>query len=548
MIDPNDPPRGSMYLYDDITPPTLDGSYKMTVTTQIGYETSSQGAPIDRYFDVVGPRFTLDPTVVANVYPPRNGQGVYHDALPQIVLKRRTLPWERRIDSDSNPLGTPKDNSNPPNGQVPWLALVLFEEGEYTLLQNQHLEDVVPPRIFSSLGSPANILCDAVEADATLVRQLLPSREELQLLCHVRQVNVEDRELNAGSSDGFFSVVISNRLPAPESKCRACLVSLEQRTDLVQADPPPFEYPDFPRRQVVLELPVGISNSLQIRRPLNTNVRLVLLHSWLFTSTGPGTFRSLMQNVNVGMIGSVKEEGKPALTDTGHLRLPVLDRAGVTEMAWYRGPLVPWQLTRDPLGPYHSADQCRRATPETGAEDVSYAAAFEVGRQLAAADARLAQELMRWRREPYRQASRADTISKVQSAISVDLPVALDEKLQAPVVTAVSVSAAQTLVNGAPLVADRFGLNTAAKTVGMDPQTLSQAWGLASASVAQEMLGGDPGTLGAPVVNPPQTARPNITLEQVAADATSLNRLSAARDRLIENAAVQIQNVKKGGS
>ena len=40
MINPNDPPRGSMYLYDDITPPTLDGSYKMTVTTQIGYETS----------------------------------------------------------------------------------------------------------------------------------------------------------------------------------------------------------------------------------------------------------------------------------------------------------------------------------------------------------------------------------------------------------------------------------------------------------------------------------------------------------------------------
>ena len=84
MIDPNDPPRGSMYLYDDITPPTLDGSYKMTVTTQIGYETSSQGAPIDRYFDVVGPRFTLDPTVVANVYPPRNGQGCITTRFPKL--------------------------------------------------------------------------------------------------------------------------------------------------------------------------------------------------------------------------------------------------------------------------------------------------------------------------------------------------------------------------------------------------------------------------------------------------------------------------------
>jgi hypothetical protein len=274
----------------------------------------------------------------------------------------------------------------------------------------------------------------------------------------------------------------------------------------------------------------------------------VLLHSWLFTSTGPGTFRTLMQNLNVGMMGSVEEDGKPALTDTGHLPLPVLDRAGVTEMAWYRGPLVPWQLTRDPLGPYHSADQCRRATPETGAEDVSYAAAFEVGRQLAAADARLAQELMRWRREPYRQASRADTISKVQAAITVDLPVALNEKLEAPVVTAVSISAAQALVTGAPIVADRFGLNTAAKTVGMDPQTLRDTWRLDSVSVAEQMLGGDPGTLGAPVVNPPQTARPDVTLDQVATDAASLNRLNNARDRLIENAAVQLQDVNKGGS
>src|SRR5258706_14132530 len=105
--------------------------------------------------------------------------------------------------------------------------MLLFEEGEYKILPNQQLESVVPTKTFKDLGSPANSLCDAVEADALLVADILPSREELQLLCHVRQVNVEDRELNAGSSDGFFSVVMSNRLPAPEAKCRACLVSLE---------------------------------------------------------------------------------------------------------------------------------------------------------------------------------------------------------------------------------------------------------------------------------------------------------------------------------
>jgi hypothetical protein len=239
------------------------------------------------------------------------------------------------------------------------------------------------------------------------------------------------------------------------------------------------------------------------------------------------------------MIGKVKEPGKPALADTGHLQLAVLDRAGQAEMAWYRGPLVPWELTRDPLGPYHSADQCRRATPETGAEDVSYAAAFEVGRQLASADARLAQELMRWRRESYRQAARADVIAHVQNAIPVDLPGALTEKLQVPLAPLVSVSAATAIASAAPPIGDRVGINAASMTIGMDPQALGQVWNLSSTDDARALLGADPQTLGAVIAAPPQTERPNVTLDAVAADLPSLHRLATARDQLVANAVVR---------
>jgi hypothetical protein len=544
MIDPNNPPRGSMYLYDDIVPPTLDGSYQVTVDTRIDYG-SAQSAPTTAYFDVVGPRFSLDPTLVANVFPPRNGHGSYDEMLPQIVFSRRTLPWERRIDSAANPLPQPTDHSNPPAGDIPWVALLLLEEGEYTLLQGQTLESVVPARIFSALGSPKNILCDALELDAALLASILPGRSELQLLCHVRQVNVEDRELSAGSSDGYFSVVMSNRLPAPDSKCRACLVSLEQRTDLVRPDPPPFEYPgSFSRPGLgIFTVPVvravEASFSRVIVKP--PNPRLVLLHSWAFTVSGPGTFRELMQGLDVAMIGTSSTH-EPQITDTGHMQLSVLDRAGETESVWYRGPLVPWQLTRDPLGPYHSADQCRRVAPETGAEDVSYAAAFETGRQLAAADARLAQELMRWRRESYKQASRADTISKLQTAIAVDLPSALDQKLQAPVAIETSVSATRALAGSALRVADRFGINAAAKTIGMDPSSAGRAFAI-TAEQAQAILGKDSATLGAVVPAPQETPRLNTTLDQVADDAPSLTRLNAARDKIIANASIK---VKKG--
>jgi hypothetical protein len=249
----------------------------------------------------------------------------------------------------------------------------------------------------------------------------------------------------------------------------------------------------------------------------------------------------------VGMVGKIEAEDNLELTDTGHLRLPLLDRAGETEICWYRGPLTPWQLTRDPLGPYHSADQCRRATPETGAEDVSYAAAFEVGRQLAASDARLAQELMRWRRESYRQASRSDTIAKVQAAITVDLPAPIEQKLQAPIAAAVSVSASQALANAGVPIADRFGISIAAKTIGMDAETLRRAWLLASTAQATAILGGEASTLGATLPVTPSTPRPPVTLDEVAADTASQLHLKSARDRLIKAASVKIETSRKGG-
>lgn len=572
MIDPEDPPRGSMYLYDAITPAAKDGLYKANVASVVSYASEERTLSLDRYFEISGPRFSLQPTDVANVYPPRNGVGAFQSALPQIVIKRRTLPWERA-------LGHPLPNDLPA-GDVPWVALLLFEEGEYTLYQGLPLDQVVPSEVFQRLGSPGNIVCDAVEADAVLIDGIMPVKEELQLLAHVRQVNVEDRELNADTSDGFFSVVISNRLPTPGAKHRACLVSLEQRSDLVQADPPPFTYPQklsdvfnpgdvidttgtlaaaaapaSPRTEPAsASQELGFAGTVRDRFipgagqsgvgnfnvHLRNRVRLVLLHSWQFTCKAGGTFFEIMQALDTGMIGKVQGAGRPALTDTGHLRLALQDRAGAAETAWYRGPLVPWELTRDPLGPYHSADQARRATPETGAEDVSYAAAFEVGRLLAAADPRLAQELMRWRRESYRQAARADGLTAIQRAIGVELPADLAQRLHTTLTPLLAVTAVELVVAHAGPIADQLGLDRAAKTVGMDPESLSAAWGLGSPLAAQQILGGHAGTLGTAVPLLPQTPRHDTTLEKVAADLKSLDHLSVARARVLENTAVRL--------
>src|SRR5262245_22943750 len=249
------PPKGAMYLFDYARPPLPPDLYRMEVKTDVTFEGESHLLQDDRYFEVVGPRFALEPTDVAGVFPPRNGHGPFMNSLAHIAIKRRTLPWERSLDR-GDPIGDPSDGkvlpgdalplpgSDPPPYPTPWLALLLFEEGEYELLQNVPLERVVPASVYSRLGRPANVLCEAVEAEKSLVQAIMPSKQELQLLTHVRWVNVEDRELSAEGSDGWFAVVMTNRIPSPGKKCRACLVSLEARSDLVARDAPTSERPD----------------------------------------------------------------------------------------------------------------------------------------------------------------------------------------------------------------------------------------------------------------------------------------------------------------
>jgi len=558
---------GMMVLYDFMVPPLPDGSYRMSVSTEVTLDGTAQ--PLDArqsFFSVDGPRFTLSLSEVAGVFPPRNGHGPFDNAIPHVALYRRTLPWERELDPQ-NRIG---NVDNPVTGQqpthangLPWLALLLFEESEITLLKNQALEDVVPADVFGRLGSPAGIRCDAIEADYLLVTSIMPSKEELQLLAHVRQVNVQDRELAAGDSDGYFAVVMGSRLPSPGTKYVACLVSLEERSDLVAKNPPPQAHrisSIFPGGIQVVAFAgapaapagdhaaaavgaavIGAGGSLPgkvrdvvIFRP---RTRLVCLYSWRFECEGTGTFRALMQRLDVGMIGKVASVGAPALTDTAHLKVDLHNRAGVAEQVLYRGPLVPFPLTRDTLGPYHCADQARRVAPDAGGEDVSYAAAFEVGRLLAAADSRLGQELMRWRRGAYRRSVAKDAIKDLGTKFGVTLA-----DTYSPLPPYVALHAVEEIAKTPVPQADVFGLKQIASVPGLNPAAVQRTFQLGTLQQAIGLLGGNPGTLGTTVQAPPAPPAGPRTIDQVVRDTAGLKRLADARATLLDNV-----NVKLGG-
>ncbi len=451
---------GQMRLYDEVRPALPDGLYRLTASTTLSRPDFAVGS-VDGFFLLDGPRFALPATDVVAVHPPANAQGAFDEVLPHLVLGRRTLPWERELDPGQViPAPSPDPQPLPATG-VPWLALLLFVDDparrELTVLPGPvPLSTVVTDAaIRARLGlGGADPAVQAIEVDAPLLRQLAPSKDEVRLLSHVRQVNADDRELAAGDSDGWFAVVQANRLPAPGLRHRACLVSLEQRSDVI--------FPAGPQPGQPL--------------PPSAPQRLVLLYSWTFTAAparpGGGTFRELAGALNAGLLGL----GTPGVADTGHRQVTLHDRAGGDQAVAYRGPLVARPSARDPLGPYHAADQARRVLPD-GTADISYATAFELGRLLGAADGRLAQELMGWRREAYHAAARlsvADTVWNDVPAIATPPAAAVATGMTGPV----ALTMVERAGSGAGQSADLTLAQAARAAPGLNPRSLAAAWHL----------------------------------------------------------------------
>src|SRR6185295_166856 len=114
---------GDIRFYDNYVPTLGVGDYLINVTQQVNPQNTTPAID-DRYvasqlFSVQGPRYSLPATDIFSIYPPANSQGVFDQFLPNVVLTKRELPWERNIFQD-------KDATQ----QTPWLALLLFVAGE----------------------------------------------------------------------------------------------------------------------------------------------------------------------------------------------------------------------------------------------------------------------------------------------------------------------------------------------------------------------------------------------------------------------------------
>lgn len=216
MADPAPPPPGWFRMYPRLEPDVPAGSYVLQGDVTLP-------GPVEQlqaHVEVVSPRYVLPPEQILSTFPPAQGRGAYVTRLPQIVLRRRTLPWER-----PHAAGDPR----------PWLALVLLADGEGELRVDKDPGQCVTPGRTAPV--PAETTRAAyVEVPEAVLQHVFPTQEEIGLLAHVRQVDLHDTELAMGDDDGWVAVVLCNRLPRPDTSYLAVLVSLEGQVDLLLPD------------------------------------------------------------------------------------------------------------------------------------------------------------------------------------------------------------------------------------------------------------------------------------------------------------------------
>lgn len=511
------PRTGHFVLHSNVLPRLTAGRYELVA--------EHSGLPFDvaaseTHVTVAAPRFTMPIDQILSTFPPANGVGAFGDRLPQIVLKRRTLPWERNPAMTGVPDDDPSDDSEP--STTPWLALVVVAEGEAQLSTSAPVAQCVTAG--TKLFDPADKDVEQgvyLAVTETVLRKIFPTEEDLSLLTHVREVDVSDTELANGDDDGWLAVVLANRLPVVDLagkpvRYMACLVNVEAQLAALPKPIPAvdtFEFrlaqdwrflataaggiPDLdvtgrpgvaegvvppgvhldagPARATVPGVeasPRGIDGSSAMRTasiaadwssttrsvtaaaldpdaafvvrdrmaqgfrlPIELYAkekvhRFPVLAQWSFTTDEGATFETLMKGLEVGLVGTLAEAPEdappggrppPEVVATGHLGLGHRARRGDAGMAWYRGPLVPvaTQRTREGEPPLaHSADQLRRVVPD-GREDLSLAAAFEIGRLLSLSQLSVVSAFLRFRQEQFGAARVRELLSLL---VTFDLP------------------------------------------------------------------------------------------------------------------------------
>jgi len=400
------------------------GDYSVQVEQTLDSTSDKLVFGSEQAFTVDAPQISLPAGSVYSVYPPQ-GHSDTVDILPHVVLHDPHLPWERVASTEAR-----KDATR---NKVPWLALLTFTQDELrvpatvlaTAFDGKTQSDttlaipatgsdvngwskdgqlIISP--LTKLGLPDSSSTNVVvlppwlftafvtsyqeDTDTPKDNQDKPDVSRYRFLAHVRNINTEGMA-DAGAQEGssLFSVVVAHRIgpldTAQPTTIVAHLVSIEG-----------VEGMDLP---VVAQY-----------------VALCSLHSWTYTSLPASSLTPLELFKNVGktlgllrtpdslinQLGNdqVSQRIADRLRD-GYALTKYRTRTGEITAAITRGPLTPTAV-KHPIregcsSVSNSGDELQVLDPEVGLMDLSYSAAWNLGKAMAVANRAFAAALARLR-------------------------------------------------------------------------------------------------------------------------------------------------------
>jgi len=179
-----------------------------------------------------------------------------------------------------------------------------------------------------------------------------------------------------------LATVLGNRLPQPGEASTVHLVALENRYKGEKGQEGEFDYQ-------------GAKD--------NDLIRLVSLTSWSFTCVNnqhnfTALLKKLDRNPDTLRLPEVQNSEANNYLKQGYVPLAHALRQGDKTISWYHSPLSPGKSPDRLSEPVPMADALVRYDSTSGLFDVSYAAAWELGRMLTLQNQRLAVELFNWKR------------------------------------------------------------------------------------------------------------------------------------------------------